>query len=158
MLCPNVSGTQLILNPNHLQLAAQTPSEWGNTRKNLEDATLAIRKVAWRALLEGLISSRHVTGVPGRPTRLGRLKDSLYEDWSSFLRAAEDKMGVDLIPSKSIHIDDGRDDLMERRFQVFHTIRCILGPVVESFILLDRQEWLRKELFVSEPNFCIWRK
>ena len=34
----------------------------------------------------------------------------------------------------------------ESRLAVLHTLRCLLGPLVESMILLDRLVWIREEL------------
>jgi hypothetical protein len=35
---------------------------------------------------------------------------------------------------------------LERRLEVLHVLRCILGPVVESWIVLDRTKWVNEEL------------
>ncbi|KAI0785180.1 methyltransferase domain-containing protein [Abortiporus biennis] len=143
------------LTPNHLQLAAQTPTEWDN---NIRETTLSIRKVAWRALLEGILTkgyySRenkdHVddddqTTSPPQHKRLGRLNDAVYEDWSRFLEISEEKL-----TGQKRDTGDGvtaqLDRVMESRLEVFHTIRCFLGPVVESLILLDRVRWIRNSL------------
>jgi len=40
----------------------------------------------------------------------------------------------------------GRDALLERRLEVLHVLRCLLGPVVESLIVLDRLAWVREAL------------
>ena len=34
----------------------------------------------------------------------------------------------------------------ESRLEVLHTLRCLLGPLVEGMILLDRLIWVREEL------------
>ena len=73
--------------------------------------------------------------------RLGRLNDTAYKDWATFLLAAEKKLGLNLG-------DMELDSRMESRLEVFHFLRCILGPVIESFLLLDRKVWMRRELQV----------
>ena len=158
VLC-SVSCSGLVLSPNHLQLAAQTPQQWGDTASKTAEAKLAIRKVAWRALLERIISydadnADHISAVPNSESlapqlegqrRLGRLNDAIYANWSDFLTVAQQRLGITfdrLAPQE-------RDRVLENQLSVFHVLRCILGPVVESFILLDRLEWLQNELCVS---------
>ena len=73
--------------------------------------------------------------------RLGRLNDAAYRDWEGFLSMAGKKLGLHLT-------EMDRDKRMESRLEVFHLLRCVLGPVVESFLLLDRKIWLREALQV----------
>ncbi|TCD62344.1 hypothetical protein EIP91_007042 [Steccherinum ochraceum] len=100
----------LVLTANHLQLAAQTPDHWGLTAHKLLETSLAIRKVAWRGLLEGLLlrPDHDHSPLPVDPKceggsqfrdasrRLGRLNDAAYADWDKFLAAAQQKLGVHL--------------------------------------------------------------
>jgi hypothetical protein len=88
--------------------------------------------------------------------RLGRLPDAAYADWPVFLAT---------VRASSASRDEGREmhgeaegcqgfDLgkeedrktMESRLAVLHVLRCLLGPVVESLIILDRVQWLRERL------------
>lgn len=129
------------------------------TEASLRAATLAIRKVVWRALLAGIVERREDPATDGqdkdpqndRPLpaadclpsrRLGRLNDLAYADWETFLARAGEKLGINL--SGGIK----RDPAMESRLEVLQVLRCILGPVVETLILLDRQQWLTEELQV----------
>ena len=73
--------------------------------------------------------------------RLGRLNDSVYSDWATFLARAQERLGVRLDPTTC-----EKDAATESQLEVFQVLRCILGPVIESLILLDREEWLRGEL------------
>ncbi|KAH9933277.1 hypothetical protein B0H21DRAFT_760249 [Amylocystis lapponica] len=142
------------LTPNHMQLAAQVPCQWLRTEESLGAAGLAIRKVAWRALLEDRLAqhegedSTDSTTIPTagqsppeEPRRLGRLNDSAYRDWDPFLARAGLKFGVDLTKGGR-----RKDRAMESRIEVFQVLRCLLGPVVESLIILDRQQWLAEQL------------
>ncbi|KAH8077029.1 hypothetical protein BXZ70DRAFT_1002943 [Cristinia sonorae] len=137
----------LILSANHLQLAAQTPDQWGTSTSKMSETKLAIRKVAWRALLEGLLAQRAQTiGKPpsalSDKKRLGRLNDSVYTNWDTFLVTAQQRLDASFVGLGTTE----RDSVLESRISMFHVLRCLLGPVVESFILLDRLEWLRNEL------------
>lgn len=152
--CPNLpdcnplTERKVDLQANHLQLAAQVPSQWARTSSALADTSLAFRKMSWRALLAAIIfeKSRERPSEGGSAPqlkRLGRLNDAVYNSWEAFLAIAEKRLGVNLTGEVA------RDPAMESRLEVFHFLRCILGPVVESFLLLDRKVWLRHQLEVS---------
>lgn len=133
------------LQANHLQLAAQVPSQWARTPSALADTTLAFRKMSWRALLAAILyrkAQERPSDGGGAPQlkRLGRLNDTAYDSWEAFLAVAERRLGVNLTGEVA------RDPVIESRLEVFHLLRCILGPVVESFLLLDRKVWLRHQL------------
>ena len=72
---------------------------------------------------------------------LGRLPDSAYTEWGTFLAAASQKLEIDLSASAT----DKRDLLLERRLEVLHVLRCLIGPLIESLIILDRVQWLKEE-------------
>ncbi|TFK40707.1 methyltransferase domain-containing protein [Crucibulum laeve] len=82
------------------------------------------------------------TGITPEMRRLGRLRDGAYTDWEVFLKIAGGKMDVDFFSEDRLE----KDGTLERRLEVLHTLRCLLGPAVESLILLDRVRWLREEL------------
>lgn len=140
----------------------------------LPSVALAIRKVAWRALLTKAIphAQRSTTPVPTpspipnksatvparwsrQPTlesaevsrtgetpelrRLGRLRDSAYDNWETFLRISSDRLGLDLHATAI-------DTILGRRVELLHVLRCLLGPAVESTILLDRLCWMQTAL------------
>ncbi|KXN88186.1 Protein RRNAD1, partial [Leucoagaricus sp. SymC.cos] len=83
------------------------------------------------------------TGATPAMRRLGRLRDHAYQDWDTFLDVAGKKMGV-----KFANDAEGqeRDAHMERLLEVVHTLRCLIGPVVESAIILDRLAWIEENL------------
>ena len=153
------SSQDLVLTQAHLQLAAQVPSEWMRNEQSYKEARLALRKIVWRALLEDRLqahwrspqdttsgsTSGSRTPEDDRPTgRLGRLSDSAYATWDAFASAAQRKMGSTCPESMLLN-----NPVLGGRVEVFHVLRCIVGPVVESLILLDRLVWLREELQVS---------
>lgn len=77
---------------------------------------------------------------------LGRLPDSAYTEWETFLAAASRKLEIDL----SAPATDTRDLLLERRLGVLHVLRCLIGPLIESLIILDRVQWLKEEWAIDE--------
>lgn len=142
--CASLTGRAVKLAESHLQLAAQMPLQWARSDAALEDASLAARKVAWRALLSSIVSRSAgerplLSGRTRELKRLGRLSDTAYRDWDGFLSIAQEKLGAAVAGV-------ARDRVMEGRLEVFHFLRCVLGPVVESFILLDRKQWLQQQL------------
>lgn len=138
----------------------------------LPSVRLALRKVTWRALLgkklrhlqsnypinvnltpgrqlpwsrlpsakvENLNLNEEGTGATPEMRRLGRLKNTAYTDWKTFVDVAEKKMGADF--GTEVDIVE-RDLRMERLLECFHTLRCLIGTVVESVIILDRLVWV----------------
>lgn len=146
----SLSGPAVALSPGHLQLAAQVPSQWTRTEDTLRDARLALRKIVWRALIQDVVDGekKHLAlegTTDGRPTtkRLGRLNDAAYADWATFAQRVQTKLGL---PDERLV---RADRALERRIAVFHVLRCIVGPVIESLLLLDRTLWAREALQVS---------
>ncbi|EJD50590.1 hypothetical protein AURDEDRAFT_182479 [Auricularia subglabra TFB-10046 SS5] len=136
----------------HLHLAAQCPAHWRSSPEAWENTQLALKKIVYRALLVRLLPDDfqpHRDGMPSAP-RLGRLNDSAYDSWGSFLAAAAPRMGFDKgdLPDS---VETGELALLARRIEVLHILRCVLGPVVESLILLDRYLFLRQHL----PHFQV---
>ena len=148
-------GRDMSLNANHFQLAAQVPAQWTRTTETLRDARLALRKIVWRALINDLFitaepeaaSEETKPGSDGRRSRrLGRLNDAAYADWETFAHRVRTKLGL---REDSLMRADRR---RERRIEVFHVLRCIIGPVIESLIMLDRAVWVHEEL---EASLCL---
>ena len=141
-----------MLTANHLQLAAQVPAHWLDSRQRRDVAALSMKKVVWRALLERIMAERSSSDLHSPETedarqrrRLGKLNDAVYDRWDMFLVRAAERLGLKLSGNESI---EGQSE-MESRLQILHVLRCILGPVIETMILLDRVQWLREELDVS---------
>lgn len=159
----------LKLETQHLHLATQSPSTWdlSATPTSTSSASMAIKKVVYRALLSRrLPSSFHpdkdvplISNVDWRQKRVGRLASSAYADFPTFLRIATKRMGFDEsgdFPSNSTAEErvntDGisladmgqEEEELCRILEVLYVLRCLLGPVVESIIALDRYSYLRE--------------
>lgn len=85
------------------------------------------------------------TGATPELRKLGRLKDGAYKDWATFLEVARKKMGMDF-GSVTENAVTERDAGLERLLEVVHTLRCILGPVIETAFVLDRMAWIHEDL------------
>ncbi|KAF8552764.1 hypothetical protein OG21DRAFT_1443021 [Imleria badia] len=152
-----------------VHLAAQVPSQWLKDQDAIRGAELALRKVVYRALLQPILQvataqsnaiADHATlsGRPIQPSlgetlenrRLGKLNDKAYQDWPTFLERATDKLGIHLeainasLPDWFTHEADRLK--LENALFVLQTLRCILGPLIETLILLDRHDWIKQEL------------
>ncbi|KZO96923.1 hypothetical protein CALVIDRAFT_104640 [Calocera viscosa TUFC12733] len=108
------------------------------------DLSLTVRKITYRALLGRLLHQRSVS-LPA-DARVRRLKDSAYTSWDAYVTAACNRMGIDaqMLGDQSTWTED-----MERiaaGLSILHILRAKLGPVIESWILLDRYIWLREQL------------
>ncbi|RDB17976.1 Protein RRNAD1 [Hypsizygus marmoreus] len=146
------------LPPSSYHLAAQMPAHWSDSAKTLRLAALAIRKVVWRALLgrifagivhdRSLIATAPAKGTGSTPAmrKLGRLPDAAYDSWDTFLGCASQRIGVDFLAARRER--DAEDTLLRARARLenLHVRRCLLGPLIESYIVLDRVAWIREEL------------
>jgi hypothetical protein len=128
------------MSESYLQLAAQIPSQWLRSVETKSSAELAIRKIVFRALIS--------PNLRGTSIRLGKLRDDACRDFSTFLRAASEKVGSDL--SYLEHTTENIQDGLSQRLEVLQTLRCMVGPAIESLIIIDRLIWLHERL---DPSF-----
>jgi hypothetical protein len=133
---------------------------------------MAIRKVVYRALLSRRLPLAFqpdkdvplISEVDWRQKRVGRLAGSAYQDFPTFLGIATRKMGFDeqgnfssnsTIKSEEKEQDghsssisladmDKEEEELGQVLEVLYVLRCLLGPVVESIIALDRYFYLRE--------------
>ncbi|KAJ7465308.1 methyltransferase domain-containing protein [Mycena latifolia] len=135
-------------------LAAQIPAQWFRAPESRADATLALRKVVWRAIIGARFAKTlqnteeevaKLDGTGDRPVmrRLGRLNNSAYVDWETFARVAGERIGVDFGPDDELNAAE-RGLISE--LEVLHVLRCIIGPLVESLIIIDRAQWVQEQL------------
>ncbi|KAJ3523896.1 hypothetical protein NMY22_g11237 [Coprinellus aureogranulatus] len=83
-------------------------------------------------------------GITDAGMRLGRLYQSAYmHGWEHFLKIAGERLGVCWVDEEA---DSLRNPTLEKKIEVLHTLRCLLGSIVETAILLDRLQWIREEL------------
>jgi hypothetical protein len=137
-------------------MAAQIPAQWFRTLESRADATLALRKVVWRAIIGARFAKAlqktgseegpvKVDGTGDRPVmrRLGRLNNTVYTDWKTFANVAGKRIGVDFGPDNEL---DAEERVLISELEVLHVLRCIIGPLVESLIIKDRQQWVQEHL------------
>ena len=140
--------TSAFLSVSHLQLAAQVPG--GRSSQDDESVasfSLALRKVVYRALLQAHLERDH------NKCRLGKLNNKAYVDFRTFLHAAAEKMHLKLDacsrPGDDLSLEHSA---WTRRIEVLHTLRCLLGPLIETVIIQDRYFWMKDTLALEMPQ------
>jgi hypothetical protein len=159
LTCP--SSPAIRLTSSHLQLSSQVPSMW--LRQSSDNSLVSnkaaesVKKVVWRAMLEGLISNaatiepREISPGTTRKMRLGRLNDKVYSSWPTFLACASERLQIPL----NIPLADDQRELTEVRLSILHVLRCLLGPCVESLIVWDRYIWATEVIESLDPGMEI---
>ncbi|CAE6464380.1 unnamed protein product [Rhizoctonia solani] len=154
----------LHLSQNHLQLAAQCPAQWSRSESEMKRAGLARRKIVWRAILARSIRNTNTYFDPDNkpPNRLGRLPDRVYANWESFVRIACEKMGLPsatteaLLSGSSTHESQStlplEAEILSFQLEVLHILRALIGPVIESLIIVDRILYLAEQLSSSNGS------
>lgn len=169
--CNTHPNAKIDLTQNHLQLAAQCPAQWTRSQSEMERASLARRKIVWRALLARLLHAKsgekdipETTDEP--PTRLGRLPDRAYTSWDLFVQIACSKMGVTPAlgtapPEPSATNGQPKPgpgtEILAFQLEILHILRALIGPVIESLIIVDRVLYLAEQLVFSggPPTFQV---
>ncbi|KAJ7242871.1 methyltransferase domain-containing protein [Mycena haematopus] len=155
----DTSSPPISLATSAYHMAAQIPAQWFRTPESRADTILAIRKVVWRAIIgarlktmktdEGSEDQEPVTvdGTGDRPVmrRLGRLNNAVYTDWKTFAGVARERMGAQNFGLLDKELDAEERGLISE-LEVLHVLRCIIGPAVESLIIMDRQQWVQERL------------
>jgi hypothetical protein len=156
----------LELSTQHLHLATQTPLTWSfDTSDSLSSATaLSIRKVTYRALLSRRLdpSVRAETGpsdlreVHWAQKRVGRLASSAYRDFNSYLALAAKRLqvGEAMLDTKTRMQPDESD--LQSNLEALYVLRCFIGPVIESYIALDRLLYLQEYLQESNSKRSVY--
>lgn len=132
-------------------LATQDPAHWPTQGPQ---AFLSLRKLFYRARLEAELQNLeagHQEQASRR--RVGRLSDAVFSSYGAFRAKALDKMGLGsaaaqtpapvLQPGSDVS-ENAREKRLFFRFCCLWTLRSLLGPVIESYILLDRHLYLLK--------------
>lgn len=159
----------LKLTRQHLQLACQCPYQWTLSDASWRDSHLSRRKVVYRALLGHLLAPRFSRSVDTitmdesgdgeglnvlEGKKLGRLNSSAYASWATFLQQTSFRLGLpDVMDLKYPPGSERKPpDRLPQRLACLHTMRCLLGPVIESLLIIDRVLYLADHL---DPKWSI---
>ncbi|XP_018578383.1 methyltransferase-like protein 25 [Anoplophora glabripennis] len=110
----------------------------------LHKKQLPNRTLFYRALFEVLIENKCVD-VPANKRKVGRFRKECV-DFADYVQKASRRINVDISASNG-EIEDLFDEYKCRMSELnnFYLIRCMLAPVIESLILLDRLLFLHEQ-------------
>jgi hypothetical protein len=110
--------------------------------------------VTYRALLSRRLdpSARAEAGSSGlrevhwAQKRVGRLASPAYRDFNCYLALAAKRLQVgEAILDTKTHMQPDESDL-QAKLEALYVLRCFMGPVIESYIALDRFLYLQEHL------------
>jgi len=120
--------------------------------------------VTYRALLSRRLdpSVRAETGpsnlreVHWAQKRVGRLASSAYRDFNCYLTLAAKRLqvGEAMLDTKTRMQSDESD--LQSSLEALYVLRCFLGPVIESYIALDRLLYLQEHLQGSNSDGFVY--
>jgi len=136
--------TQLLGKPSSVTRKLET---WSSDKNSTTGATMPVADCLGEP-------DSLATGTEHTP-RLGKLNDRLYDSWPTFLRGVEKKLALKFAEGVFNEETMGFEDetaktTFERKIQALHTMRCLIGSVVESTILRDRVLWVKDALSGSK--------
>lgn len=129
-------------------LSSQAPSTWYSTATALIALETSLMKIAHRARLSAELAKLGVASGFGADVSVGRLSHSV--DYADYREKALDKLKlVGAQRGEMIRFGDGSTEQWETAMfslKVFWALRSLIGPVVESAIILDRYAFLVEQL------------
>jgi hypothetical protein len=103
-----------------------------------------MRKLAWRGRLEAELRASGIERASDQ--RVGRVRSKKQaETWQSFRRAALTRLR-DFENVRELDVDEDEWEVMAWKVAEFWTLRSLLGPVIESLVILDRYLFLVEQL------------
>lgn len=136
-----VEKTEFKLRHDHLMLAAQTPGTWLKDERSIHEAEIALTKIAYRAVYACLDRRCVKLGQAKAEDRVYRIRWRGCETFEDYISAANARQKGDVDRLNRLRsVRSGADDEEEMmgRVKVVQTIRCLLGTVAESALLVDR--------------------
>lgn len=129
-----------IFGPRALNMASEVPHRW---RDPLYDLKGSLKRNYYRALLQVLLVEIGYM-EKGQYLRLG--SNSIFSTFSDFAHDAVAKLGIKVTESDIMKVEK-RLETQKHRFYYCMALKSILGPVIESFVLLDRYFYLEENGF-----------
>lgn len=127
----------------HLHLAAQVTYSWLD---GPEEFARGLRKIVYRARVEKLLMDRYGGEMFKAGKQVGRFNDGAYASWDEYLRRASGRLEIPHEELLALAGKDGDDVELVKRLELLHVLRCMMGPVIESLLVIDRWLYLREEL------------
>ncbi|KAI8059229.1 methyltransferase domain-containing protein [Gongronella butleri] len=130
-------------------LACQAPSRWLDQR---EATIISFQHHFYRFLLHWVMVQRGLWDVQVKAPTIGRLnKKRDFKSFPVYVRAALTRLGMDPdaisdVDAQTYHDTFKQTHQTDKRIALCWTIRALLGPAVESLILMDRYAYLDETL------------
>ncbi|KAI8087632.1 methyltransferase domain-containing protein [Gilbertella persicaria] len=142
--------------PTPKMLSCQAPARWED---QLEETLTAYEHHFFRALLQAIMVEKGMTDVTIAPV-IGRLnKKRDFVSFPVYVQVASKRLGL---PENSITPQEAEDYYqkykakgVDKQIAILWTLRVLLGPILESLILIDRWLYLN-DLIPDSPTKNIW--
>ena len=130
-----------ILEQDHLMLAAQSPAVWLKDKVSIQEARISVRKIAYRSIYACLDRRCAHLGHSRAGQRVHRIRGGECETLEGYITAANTRHKGDgkrleaLLSARSVAAEEKK---IVARIELLQTLRCLLGMVTESMLLVDR--------------------
>ncbi|KAI8997056.1 methyltransferase domain-containing protein [Pilobolus umbonatus] len=146
---------QLKLGKTAKMLSCQAPVRW---QTQIKETLMAYEHHFFRALLQFIMVEKGLTDVSVAPVvgRLNKKKD--FISFPIYVQAALGRLklpGAITLEEAETYIKEYKRKKVDKQITILWTLRALLGPVIESLILMDR--WLYvNENMQDSPTKGIW--
>ncbi|KAI8364399.1 methyltransferase domain-containing protein [Blakeslea trispora] len=155
-LSQHVKQSGFYLGPTPKMLSCQAPARWED---QLEETLMAYEHHFFRALLQAIMVEKGITDASKAPVigRLNKKKD--FTSFSVYVQVASKRLNL---PENTITSEEAeayyekyKGQGVDKQIAILWTLRVLLGPILESLILMDR--WLYLDDNIPEsPTKNIW--
>ncbi|CEP18406.1 hypothetical protein [Parasitella parasitica] len=151
-----VRKTGFKLGPTAKMLSCQAPARWIDQQ---EETLIAYEHHFFRALLQFIMVEKGLTDASVAPVvgRLNKKRD--FTSFSVYVKAALKRLKYpeDTISSEEAeaYYQEYKDKQVDKQITILWTLRVLLGPILESIILVDRYLYL-DETIEDSATKGIW--
>jgi len=135
------------LRQDHLMMASQSPVTWLKDAGAVMEAGDSLRKIGYRAIYARLDRRLAKVGLSRAGERVYRLRKRECETMEGYIAAANRRQNGDeerLEALLAVRDSMEEEERVMRRSGVLQSLRSVLGPLVESLVLVDRVLALRE--------------
>ncbi|KAL7320683.1 hypothetical protein PS15m_000546 [Mucor circinelloides] len=155
-LSSTVRNTGFKLGPTARMLSCQAPARWVDQQ---EETLMAYEHHFFRALLQLIMVEKGLTDASIAPVvgRLNKKKD--FTSFPVYIKAALKRLKFpeDTITSEEAeaYYQEYKAKQVDKQITILWTLRVLLGPILESIILVDRFLYLN-ETIEDSPTKGVW--
>ena len=155
-LSSTVRNTGFKLGPTARMLSCQAPARWVDQQ---EETLMAYEHHFFRALLQFIMVEKGLTDASVAPIvgRLNKKRD--FTSFPVYIKAALKRLKLpeDTITSEEAeaYYQEYKEKQIDKQITILWTLRVLLGPILESIILVDRYLYL-SETIEDSPTKGVW--